>query len=184
MPGKLYLIHPKNTEEVRDKNMGIVRIYDRLLFTTSKIHWHSDSGAVEHGLAYRVVFDLLKEYLDKSILSLVLSYVCFDNFYTSLKLLPDLLLRKIFACGTVRVDRGDFPKRFKYAKLENGDSKFIKNDDIFAVNWKDKRDVLAMSSVHGNGTELVQRRGENNNITKPSMILEYNKYMNGVDKCD
>jgi hypothetical protein len=134
--------------------------------------------SVEHGLAYRVVFDLLKEYLDKGY------YVYFDNFYTSLKLLQDLALHKTFACGTIRVDRGDFPEQYKYAKLEKGDSKFIKNDDILAVHWKDKRDVFAMSSMHGNGTELVERRGENNNITKPSMILEYDKYMNRVDKCD
>ena len=41
-----------------------------------------------------------------------------------------------------------------------------------------------MSSIHGNGTQLVKRIGDNNNITKPNIIVEYNKYMNGVDKCN
>ena len=138
----------------------------------------SDTGSVEHGLAYRVVFDLLEEYLDKGY------FVYFDNYYTSLKLLQDLALRNTLACGTIRIYRGHFPGNFKSAKLETGDPMFIKNNDILAVHWKDKWDVFAMSSIHGNTTELVERRGENNNITKPSMIIEYNKYMNGVDKCD
>ena len=41
-----------------------------------------------------------------------------------------------------------------------------------------------MSSIHGNGTQLVKRVGDNNNITKPNIIVEYKKYMNGVDKCN
>ena len=39
-----------------------------------------------------------------------------------------------------------------------------------------------MSSIHANATELVEHTGENS-ITKPSMIIDYNKYMNEVDKC-
>ena len=106
-----------------------------------------------------------------------------------MKLLQDLAIHKTFACGTVRVDRGDFPQDFKDAHLEKGASKFIKNGSVLAVHWKDKRDVFAMSSIHGNGTQLVKRRGDNNDITKPTIIVEImyinvHKYMNGVDKCD
>ena len=31
-----------------------------------------------------------------------------------------------------------------------------------------------MSSIHGNGTQLVKRRGDNNNTTKLNIIVEYN----------
>ena len=53
-----------------------------------------------------------------------------------------------------------------------------------AVHWKDQRDVFLASSIHGNATETVKRRSEETEIIKPSMICQYNKFMNGVDKCD
>ena len=95
----------------------------------------ADSGAVEHGLAYRVVSDLLKDYLEKGF------FVYFDHFYTSLKLLQDLAVHKTFARGTVRIDR-DFPEHFKYVILEKGDSKFIKNGDVLACSLEGQERCL------------------------------------------
>ena len=63
----------------------------------------NDSGEVqaEHGLTYRVVFDLMKYYFDKG-------YVVFlDNFYTSYQLFVDLLSKGTGACGTVRSNNLD-----------------------------------------------------------------------------
>ena len=88
-----------------------------------------------------------------------------------MKLLQDLTVDKTFACGTVLVDREDISEHCKHAILEKGDSKFIKNGDVLAVHWKDKRDVSAMSSIHGNGTQLVKRIRDNNDITKPNIIV-------------
>ena len=86
--------------------------------------------------------DLVDPYLDKAY------HIYFENFYTSLKLLKDLESRGTFACGTVRVDRGDFPKAFKKAKLATGQTHFMNNDSVVAVHWCDKRDVFAMSTMH------------------------------------
>jgi len=46
-----------------------------------------------------------------------------------------------------------------------------------AVHWKDKRDVYALSTIHGNavGDDLPH---------KPEPISGYNKYMGGVDRND
>ena len=41
-----------------------------------------------------------------------------------------------------------------------------------------------MSSIHGNGTQVMKRGGDNNDITKLNITVEDNKYMNGVDKCN
>ena len=35
-----------------------------------------------------------------------------------------------------------------------------------------------------NTSQLIERRGEPKEIVKSEIIVEYNKYMNGVDKCD
>ena len=130
----------------------------------------------EHGLSYRVVFDLLSKYLGKSY------HVFFDNFYTSFKLVKDLEEQQTFACGTIRKNRGQFPDSFITAKLALGSSLFIRNGNILAVHWKDKRDVFVLSSFHGNSIENIQRYS--GDITKPNIICEYNKNMGGVDKCD
>lgn len=137
-----------------------------------------ETGATEHGLAYRVVFDLLEDYLDKGY------HLYLDNFYTSLRLISDLAGRGTFACGTIRRDRGEFPGKFQTEAIDRGSSTYLKNGNIVAVHWKDKRDVYAISSIHGNGSQHILRRGETAGIDKPDIILEYNKYMNGVDKCD
>ena len=141
-----------------------------------QIYTGRSEGAREHGLSYRVVFDLMSNYLDKGY------QLFFDNFYTSLRLVKDLLSRNIPACGTIRVNRGEFPENFKNEKLEPGKSLYIKNGDIMAVHWKDKRDVFVISSFHGNTeTNIERHRGK---IQKPDVIIDYNQNMGGVDKCD
>jgi len=56
---------------------------------------------------------------------------------------------------------------------------------VTAVRWFDKRDVYALSTIHGNEmVSLPPRRNENQPVTKPTLIVDYNKYMNGVDRCD
>ncbi|XP_066924661.1 piggyBac transposable element-derived protein 4-like [Clytia hemisphaerica] len=89
----------------------------------------SESGA-EQGLASRVVFNLMEPYLDKAY------HLYVDNFYTSLKLLQDLEKRKTYACGTVRINRGEFPQSFKEAKLEVSDSTFIRINNILACDQR------------------------------------------------
>ena len=137
----------------------------------------SDTGQ-EHGLGYRVVFDLLRNYFYKGY------RVFFDNFYTGLKLVTDLAAKSFYSCGTVRVDRGDFPESFKTKLKTPGEALYLKNNNVFAVHWRDKRDVFVMSSFDGSFSEVVERKGGQEPIEKPSMIINYNKNMNGVDKCD
>ena len=105
-----------------------------------------------------------------------------DNFYTSLQLLKGLKGRSTFACGTVSVNRGEFPNNFKVGKLDCRKSTCICNNKIVAVHWKDKRDVFMMSYCHGKDESLVERHSFN--IIKPSMIMNYNNNMDGVNKHD
>ena len=142
-----------------------------------QIYTGKSADGAEHGLAYRVVFDLILPYLDKGY------HLFFDNFYTSLKLLKDLLARATYSCGTIRSDRGAFPVSFRNAKLERGETEYIRNGDIVAVHWKDKRDIFAASSFHGTSKRLLKRHGKED-ICKPELICDYNCFMGGVDKCD
>ena len=70
-------------------------------------------GSGEKQLGQRVVKDLTRLLKGKN------HHVFFDNFFTSEKLLQDLLEDDIFACGTARKDRKGFPSALKKAKLKN-----------------------------------------------------------------
>lgn len=65
-----------------------------------------------------------------------------------------------------------------------GELRAIRSGKIMLLRWKDKRDVWMITTKHKNDTVEVQRRGEQNPITKPRCIVDYNQFMNGVDRSD
>ncbi|XP_066928278.1 piggyBac transposable element-derived protein 4-like [Clytia hemisphaerica] len=145
-----------------------------------QIYTGKSNDGQENGLTYRVCTDLLTPtYLNKN------HHVYFDNYFTTIHLMQDLASNSTFTCGTIRSDRGRFPASFTAkGKLERGESEFRCNNNNLAVRWKDKRDVYVVSTIHGNSIKQVQRRGEEEPVSKPTMICQYNSFMNGVDKCD
>ena len=106
-----------------------------------------------------------------------------DNFYTSPKLLLDLLDKDTFACGTVRQNRKGLPSNID--KLERGEAVFKKHLSLTYVHWKDKRDVFCLSTFHGNTmSNFTTRRLDTRDIQRPDLVSSYNKYMGGVDHMD
>ncbi|KAJ8953389.1 hypothetical protein NQ318_023506 [Aromia moschata] len=53
---------------------------------------------------------------------------------------------------------------------------------ICVLKWRDKRDVLVLSTCHSNETVQVQRRGKK--INKPQAIIDYNKGKSSIDISD
>ena len=108
----------------------------------------SESGNSEHGLGYRVVFELLGPLLKQGY------HVFFDNFYTSVQLLKDLLMKKTFAIGTILRTRRNFPKERKdtsqefQKKAERGDMRWTRLGSILCLQWMDKKLVTLMSTKH------------------------------------
>ena len=139
-----------------------------------QIYTGKEEGTAEQGLASRVVFDLMEPYLYKG------HRLFTDNFYSSPTLFKDLYEKGTLACGTVRQDRKGMPKQLmtKNSKgYEKGESKFLMHECLTVVRWKDKRDVFALSTFHGNSTNEEMPH-------KPDVISCYNKFMNGVDRSD
>lgn len=102
-----------------------------------------------------------------------------DNFYTSLPLFRHLYLQQTVACGTVRVNRKGFPQRLVNTKLKNGELASMRNEEILALKWKDKRDVYVLSSIHKETSVEIQ--GRQGLVQKPDCINDYNQFMGGVD---
>ena len=63
----------------------------------------------------------------------------------------------------------------------------MNNNGVKICNWKDKRNVMTLSTVPEQSGELVASGRKNRNgtkIMKPQSVLDYNKAKMGVDKLD
>jgi hypothetical protein len=124
----------------------------------------------------RIVLEVAHDLLDKGY-SLYL-----DNWYTSPKLVDTLCARQTDVVGNMRTNRKEFPDFVKRARLKKGETvaAFCKKQMI--MKWKDKRDVVLVSTFHDDSTEdVTTRKGI---VQKSSVVLDYNKNMGGVDTND
>ena len=105
-----------------------------------------------------------------------------DNWYTSPKLVDNLFTRKTDVVGTMRTNRKEFPDFVRRARLKKGETiaEFRKKHMI--MKWKDKRDVVLVSTFHDDSMEDVTTR--QGIIQKPSVVFDYNKNIGGVDRND
>lgn len=65
-------------------------------------------------------------------------HLFFDNFYTSVHLLKELLRKGLLACGTIIKNRRGFPECLKNVKT------FEKNSDRGAVRWMRTDDIVTV----------------------------------------
>ena len=93
----------------------------------------------------RVVFDLISGHNFQG------KHLYFDNFFTSLRFLENLMLQNIKACGTIGPDRAGIPSDFaKKNRMQRGDCKSIITSNSIVFIWMDTKHVFF-------GFELSQR---------------------------
>ncbi|XP_056392685.1 piggyBac transposable element-derived protein 4-like [Hyla sarda] len=126
----------------------------------------------------RIVWDLIHPLLDRGY------HVYIDNFYNSVPLLKSLAARSTAACGTIRKNQKDLPKTFISTPVPRGQSRAVCTDTLMLLKYKDKRDVLVLTTLHGDQSTPVPIRGATEQTIKPVCIQDYNKYMGGVDLSD
>ena len=111
-----------------------------------------------------------------------------DNFYTSPSLFYNLWKLRTQACGTSRPRKG-LPQTILDAKLkakgDNVTSTYVYNgrNIMSALKIRDRKVVTFLSTLHNAN---LQPSGKVDRVTgepveKPEVMLEYNKYMGGVD---
>ena len=94
-----------------------------------------------------------------------------------------MIKKKTYNCGTLRSDRKSNPKEVTKSKLKKGEVISRSGEGIVVFKWKDKRDVLVISNLHGlKMVELANKRREKK--MKPNMVRDYNNGMSGVDRSD
>jgi len=109
--------------------------------------------------------------------------LCFDRFFTSVRLLNEL---RFPALGTCMKNRKDVPK-FE-GKLQRGASQIVGNrQGIIAIRWQDTKDFIVLSNCHKPAIAKVKRKmkdGSLEEIDCPDAIKFYNEKMGGVDLAD
>lgn len=135
----------------------------------------------EFGSTHDRVMHLVRNYLSKS------HIIFMDNFYSSPFLYYNLLNVNTGATGTCRPRKG-FPAGYMKTKLpKKGDQKVVTYDDkILSLRIHDRKVVTLMSTVYSSNHVAIGKKHwkTKEEITKPELMHQYNKYMGGVDLND
>jgi hypothetical protein len=140
-----------------------------------------DEDVRAEGQTYNVVVGLMREcdLLGKG------HTVYTDNYYTSPRLFDFLTSQNTNGVGTVRTKRKEMPKALQGAKLTVGQVVFRHRQNLLAIKWKDKKDVALLSTKHGATMSLTTScRPTPTQKLKPTVIMDYNSHMGGVDLND
>ena len=106
--------------------------------------------------------------------------------YTSVKLAHYLRSNSSHLVCTIKQNSRELPKLKDQRLSRVGDSiKLIDSQGVVVCKWKDKREVYCLSIITDNtdAEVLVSKRTLDRKL-KPNMILDYNKFMGGVDRHD
>ncbi len=111
-----------------------------------------------------------------------------DNFFTSIALAKRLLENDTYLIGTLRCNRVGSGKKVIQKQLKKGEIYGLQNSDgIKLIRWKDKREVLMISTKPSHTTTLVdigKTTPSGERIMKPQVVLDYNKGRQGTDLSD
>lgn len=127
-----------------------------------------------------VILDLGESLLDKGRLFVA------DNWYSSIELANFLKTRNTEYCGTVRKNRKNLPTTVTAAKIKKGEAiGAINQNSIRVIKYKDKKDVNMISTFHGTDfSETGKRNRANDTVTKPTVVIDYNRVKGGIDLSD
>eukprot|EP01022_Parablepharisma_sp_SALTPOND_P022489 TRINITY_DN4580_c2_g1_i1.p1 TRINITY_DN4580_c2_g1~~TRINITY_DN4580_c2_g1_i1.p1 ORF type:complete len:400 (+),score=10.72 TRINITY_DN4580_c2_g1_i1:104-1201(+) len=104
-----------------------------------------------------------------------------DSYYSSVSLFEQLYFCNTGAIGTVRKNRKYLPIDFvkdKNTRLVD----YTSNGIMVLTKWKDKKPMLCLSTVAG--PDIVRVNLHDKEKAIPNCIVNYSKYMRGVDIMD
>lgn len=147
-----------------------------------------ENASSEEGLGYNVVMKLCQGVPRNTL-------VAFDNFFTGIPLMTDLLIKKgIYAVGTVRLNRKGLPEKLlpknklKKEKLEKHEFMYKTKAPVSAIQWMDTQLVNILTTAHNpksvSTIKRTQKDGSKKDITIPTAIAQYTVNMGGVDHFD
>lgn len=131
----------------------------------------------QKSLACKVVMELMQPLLNTG------RTLFTDNFYTSVELAHELNRHNTHLVGTLRANRKHNPKAVIDAKLKRGQIKSLQsNTKVIVTKWKDKRDVLFLTTK--DTPSMIEVQTKRGPVTKPSTVVEYNAAKAFIDLSD
>lgn len=127
----------------------------------------------------KIVFDLVQPLLHKG------HTLIMDNFYNCPLLARCLKLRQTDSYGTQRLNREFIPaslRTISKTDLRHGELVATYCPDLSLIVWRDSNLVSMISAYHS--LQIGTSNKYNRTTYKPSIVLDYNKYMGGVDRKD
>lgn len=110
-----------------------------------------------------------------------------DRYYTSYVLAQELAKSKCNITGTILTNRKELPKEIKKPDFSKQSTVAYRRDNTLLLGWKDKRIVTCLTTRGDTGMSTVKRitrGGVEIIVKKPNIVLNYIKYMGGVDWTD
>ena len=81
--------------------------------------------------------------------------------------------------GIVILHKKNLPIGMKQEKLQKGEVSAYSRGKLLAFKWKDKKDVLLLSSIYS--AHLVDVETRTGSVSKPKVVMNYNNTMGGVN---
>lgn len=111
-----------------------------------------------------------------------------DNFFTGISLAKRLLEHDTYLIGTLRSNRVGSGSEVVQKELGRGEVYGLQNKDgVKLIKWKDKKDVLMISTRPSHSATVVNTgsiNSKNELIMKPQVVLDYNEGRQGADLSD
>ncbi|GFN83543.1 PiggyBac transposable element-derived protein 4 [Plakobranchus ocellatus] len=105
-----------------------------------------------------------------------------DNYYCCPDLWNQLQGRNTMLVGTCRKNRVGMPVDLFQNRQRPGDFDFARKGQLVAKRWFDKREVVTLSTIHQ--PQLTETIGRYEVKEKPLAVIDYIKFMSGVDHSD
>lgn len=148
--------------------------------------YQGKQGDPEIGLGERVVTLLASPFDNKGFC------FYFDSFFSNIPMMNKMLEKNNFGCGTIKANKKYFPSTFlKIDKqFKQGECDIVNSKELSVSKWKDRgvKCVNVVSNMHDsqiiNSVTRKDNRGDKHLVKCPISIVDYNKYMGGVDHFD
>lgn len=135
----------------------------------------------ENGATYDLVMDMMRGFFGQG-------YILYmDNYYSSPYLYWDLWPLGCGASGTLRSNRKGVPQMVKDKALkEKGTTFTVHNKNLMLLKFHDRKMVHLLSTVDKGEMILTGKNNPRDQtpLRKPEVVVNYDKYMGGVDRAD
>ncbi|XP_067939831.1 piggyBac transposable element-derived protein 4-like [Watersipora subatra] len=111
------------------------------------------------------------------------NHLVVDNYYTSQVLCEEMLKKQIYVTGTVRKGRRGLPQGINAKMTTKGEMKVMRSGQMMALSWVDRKQVR-MLSTHASAKTCEKTLWNGQVKTLPTVVVEYNDGMGGIDVAD